>query len=260
MKTRSASYLIAAIAALPVASATAGVITFDPADGYTLGSSLVVHPDWAGDGSLYSVTSLGGGNGAAQSAATNQTNFANNRYTPDAGFLGTPDTTTAGNVYDFSFQIRNDASLGSFDWGVAHRIRIGGSDSAPMIQFQIFDLGVVQYNNGGGSTSVTNINDARFDMDDATGRFITVEGSIDIDAGTYDLSFDGVVQGTGLGLMNVPSDFGQITLQWGPSNLAPDYRQISLDNLAIDAVPVPEPASFGLGLLGMSIVALRRAR
>ncbi|QDU70549.1 hypothetical protein [Mucisphaera calidilacus] len=237
--TRTALATVGACLALG-SNASAGLVTFDPVDWYFLGTSLVVHPEWAGEGTLYSIVSLGNDNGAAQSAATNQTNFANNRFTPDAAFLGTDDTTTAGNLYKFAFQLRNDqqASTDGTDdqWGLAHRIRIGGTDSVPIVQFQIFDNGRVQYNDGGGSVNAVSESGNNFDLDDATGRFIDVEGYIDIDAGTYQISFDGVLQGTDLGLYSNPSDFGQVTFQWGPSNSAPDYRQISIDNLEIAAV------------------------
>ena len=233
MRFTSTTLAAAAASALVASTATAGTVTFDPADGYALGTSLVANPNWAGNGTLYTIASLGGDDGAAQSADTNQTNFANNRFTPSAEFLGTDTTDTAGQSYDFSFELRNDQAATDDGFGVAHRVRIGGTDSAPVIQFQIFDNGVVQYNDGGTSVSVVNVNGARFDLDDATGRFLTVAGTIDFADGTYDLSFDGVEQGEDLGLVNAPDQFGQITLQWGPSNSAPDYRQISIDDLSI---------------------------
>ncbi|MEM6854604.1 MAG: PEP-CTERM sorting domain-containing protein [Planctomycetota bacterium] len=235
---------------------SAGVITFDPADGYALGSSLVANSDWAGNGTLYSITSLGGGNGAAQSAAVDQANFANNRFMPDAAFLGAADTSTAGMTYDYSFQLRNDNVASADSFGVAHRIRIGGTDSAPIIQFQIFDNGVIQYNDGGTSISVNNVNGNRLDLDDIGSRFITIEGTIDFTAGTYDVTVDGVSQGTGLSLVNNPTDFGQVTLQWGSSSSAPDYRQISIDNLEI---AVPEPGSLGLLALGGAMMLRRKS-
>jgi hypothetical protein len=256
MQFYKASLVAAVAAATP---ALAGVVTFDPADGYDLGTSLVAQSDWAGNGSLYSITSLGGGNGAAQSAATNQANFANNRFTPSAAFLGTPTTDTANTVYDFSLQLRNDQAATEDGFGVAHRIRIGGTDSAPIIQFQVFDNGVLQYNDGGSSVSVNNVNNARLDLDDTTGRFLMIEGSIDFSDSTYDLTVDGVQQGTDLALVNSPSQFGQVTLQWGPSNSSPAYRQISLDNLSLSGSVIPEPGSLAaVGLLGL--VGLRRRR
>ncbi|MEM7682088.1 MAG: PEP-CTERM sorting domain-containing protein [Planctomycetota bacterium] len=213
--------------------ASAGTITFDPIDGYFLGTSLVNGPGFAGNGSLYSITSLGGGNGAAQSSAVPQSAFANNRFTPDAAFLGTPNTLTAGNVYSFSFDLRPDAAATNDDFGLAHRIRIGGTDSTPIIDFQIFDNGRFQYWNGTGYSNALNVNAVNFDLDDAAGRFIPVEGTIDFNTGTYDLSFDGVAQASGLTLLSTPTDFGQVTFQWGPSGSTPDYRQISIDNLSL---------------------------
>ncbi len=240
------------VAALPQLAA-AGTVTFDPADGYFLGSSLVNNfpltaddPDWVGAGENYSITSLGPDEfgeprGAAQSAATNQINFSNIRFTPTAGFLGLPTTDTVGQL-DFSFDLRNDqqasADLDSDpanDFGVAHRVRLGGTDSAPIIQFQIFDNGRLQYNNGGTTVNTLNINGVNLDLDDLGARFITVEGTIDFDSATYDLTVDGVTQGSGLNIMNAPAQFGQVTLQWGPSNSAPLYRQITLDNLTLEA-------------------------
>ena len=248
---------LTALTGLGSATAHAGVITFDPADGYALGSSLVASPDWAGNGALYSITSLGGGDGAAQSASTNQASFANNRFTPDAAFLGDTATDTAGRVYDFSFQLRNDAAGTDDSFGVAHRIRIGGTDSAPIVQFQVFDNGVLQYSDGSTSTSVNNVNGNRLDLDDTTGRFLDVVGTLDFNTGTWDLSVDGVSQGTGLAFLNTPSDFGQVTLQWGPSSSTPDYRQITIDDLAIAAIP--EPASLVLAAAGGLLLFRRRS-
>ncbi|MEM1027015.1 MAG: PEP-CTERM sorting domain-containing protein [Planctomycetota bacterium] len=248
-----AATLIAAVhvAALSLA-ASAGTVTFDPDDGYFLGTSIVDNftlspddPDWVGSGQNFSITSLGTdgegvANGGAQSAATNQTNFSNVRFTPSATFLGLDSTATTGQL-DFSFDLRNDRPASADlddnpenDFGLAHRIRLGGTDSAPIIQFQIFDNGRLQYNDGGSSLNTLNVNAVPLDLDDLELRFITVEGTIDFDTGLYDLTVDGVEQGSGLGLINDPDQFGQVTLQWGPSNSAPDYRQITLDNLTLE--------------------------
>ncbi|MEM9753427.1 MAG: PEP-CTERM sorting domain-containing protein [Planctomycetota bacterium] len=234
--------------------AAAGLITFDPADGYALGTSLVVNPDWAGNGSLYSITSLGSGNGAAQSVPTvTGSAFANNRFSPDAAFLGDTDTTTAGKTYDFSFDIRFDA-IGSVDgFRLDHRIAIGGTDGSPMVAFDLFGNSRLQYRTASGATNAVNINGNSLNLDDTGGRFVTVEGTIDIDAGTYDLVIDGVSQGTGLGLINTPSDFGQVTLQWRTNDAG--ALQYSLDNLEI---AVPEPGS--LALLGLGGLAMLRRR
>jgi hypothetical protein len=231
--------LLLAVAATP---AMAGTVTFDPADGYDLGTSLVTSPDWAGNGSLYTITSLGGGNGAALSAGEPRTAFANNRFTPTADFLGTPTTDTAGNAYDFSFLLGSPQPATDTGFGLAHRIRIGGSDGAPIVDFQIFDNGRLQYFSGPGTgvvgngfSNVVNVNGNNLILDDLAGRNAPLEGRIDFDNNTYELSFDGVVQGT-FPLLNTPSTFGQVTLQWGTSASTPDYRQILIDDLAIDFV------------------------
>jgi len=233
--TRTA--LILALAASP---AVADTVTFDPADGYNLGTSLVTNPNWAGNGNLYSITSLGGGDGAALSAATPQTPFANNRFTPSAGFLGTATTDTAGNAYDFGFLLGSPQAATDTGFGLAHRIRIGGTDGAPIVDFQIFDNGRLQYFSGPGTgvtgngfSNVVNVNGNNLILDDLMGRNAPLEGRIDFDNNTYELSFDGVVQGT-FPLLNTPSTFGQVTLQWGTSASTPDYRQILIDDLAID--------------------------
>jgi len=240
-----------AVAALPIAQASAGVITFDPADGYALGTSLVANPDWAGNGALFSITSLGGGNGAAQSGTSPQGNFSNNRFTPDAAFLGTADTSTAGNVYDFSFDLRNDAAGSEDGFGLAHTIRIGGTDGSPIVSFEVFDNGRLQHN----GTNVQNPNGFSLDLDDVGARFITIAGSIDIDAGTYDLNVDNVAQGT-FNNVNTPGTFGQVTLQ-RRSTASDPVRQISIDNLAI---AVPEPSSMVLFSLGLLAIGKRGSR
>ncbi|MEM1027014.1 MAG: PEP-CTERM sorting domain-containing protein [Planctomycetota bacterium] len=252
--TRLISCVIGSASALLFGSASAGIITFDPADGYALGTSLVVNPDWAGNGSLYTITSLGGGNGAAQSVPTvTGSSFANNRFVPDAAFLGDTSTTTAGKTYDFSFDIRFDA-IGSVDgFRLDHRIAIGGSDSAPMIAFDLFGNSRLQYLSSTGASNAVNINGNSLNLDDTGGRFITVEGTIDIDAGTYDLIIDGVSQGLGLGVLNTPTDFGQVTLQWRTNDAG--ALQYSLDNLSL---AIPEPGSFAL--LGVGGLALLRRR
>jgi hypothetical protein len=237
--TRTLSALALAVAASP---AIADTITFDPADGYNLGTSLVANSDWAGNGALYSITSLGGGDGAALSAATPQTPFANNRFTPDASFLGTATTDTAGQAYDFGFLLGSPQAATDTGFGLAHRIRIGGTDGAPIVDFQIFDNGRLQYYSGPGTgvtgngfSNVVNVNGNNLILDDLGGRNAPLEGRIDFDNNTYELSFDGVVQGT-FPLLNTPGTFGQVTLQWGTSASTPDYRQILIDDLSIDGV------------------------
>ncbi|MEM9754246.1 MAG: hypothetical protein AAF916_12815, partial [Planctomycetota bacterium] len=144
---------ISLAAALP---ATSGIITFDPVDGYALGTSLVVSSDWSGNGALYSITSLGGGNGAALSGSTPQGAFSKNTFTPDAAFLGDTDTLTAGKTYDFSFDLRNDSTGSLSDFGQPHRIRFGGTDGSPIVSFEVFNNGRLQI----GGTNAVNTNNA----------------------------------------------------------------------------------------------------
>jgi hypothetical protein len=255
---------ISSVCVLAIASvASAKTVSFDESDGYVLGTSLVDQPgvggpDWKGNGSLYTVTSLGGGNGAAQfNTSVENSAFANNRFVPDADFLGTTDTTTADKLYAFGFDLRFD-SIGSNDgFRLDHRINIGGTDSAPMVRFQLFGNSRLQYNDGTADISAQNINGASLNLDDTGGRFVPVEGIIDINAGTYDLIVDGVPQGTDLALANIPADFGQVTLQLRTNDAG--ALGYSLDNLQIDGTVIPEPASAtALGLVGL--VAMRRRR
>ena len=248
----------AALVAAAAAPASAGVITFDTADGYNLGTSLVGQPSgggptWAGNGSLYTITSRGGADGAAQSTTTANPAFANNRFVPDAAFLGDTDTSTAGKMYDFSFDLRFD-QIGSVDgFRLDHRINIGGSDGGPIVSFQLFGNSRLQYFNGTGYSNAQNVNGASLNLDDVgSSRFITVEGAIDIAAATYDLTIDGVQQGTGLGLFSTPSEFGQVTLQLRTNDAG--ALQYSLDNVSI---AVPEPGTLALAGLG-SLALLRR--
>lgn len=64
---------------------------------------------------------------------------------------------------------------------------------------------------------------------------VSVAGSLASGSGTVFLRFDSSI----------------------PSN-TPDYAQVELDNISLDATPIPEPAMAGLGLLGLA--ALRRRR
>ncbi|MEO0963886.1 MAG: PEP-CTERM sorting domain-containing protein [Planctomycetota bacterium] len=243
----------ACLASFLGAAAQSGVIEFNPPD-YPLGSSLVVNPDWAGAGTLTFITSLGGGNGAAQSAVTAEAAFSNNRFTPDAAFLESADTTTAGKTVDFSFDIRFDQIGSVDDFRLDHRILIGGSDAAPIIGFQLFGNSRLQVLTPTGATNVVNVNGNALNLDDVgTDRFITVEGAIDFDAGTYDLTVDGVDQGSGLDLLNNPTDFGQFTIQRRTSDAG--AVQFSLDNLEL---VVPEPGSMALLGLGLAACLARR--
>ncbi|MEO0586080.1 MAG: PEP-CTERM sorting domain-containing protein [Planctomycetota bacterium] len=253
-KTQSTAAFLSTAAIVAVApAASAGVITFDPPE-YGLGTSLVANPDWAGAGTLTFVTSLGGGNGAAQSATTAEGAFSNNRFTPDAAFLGGDDTTTAGKTFDFSFDIRFD-EIGSNDgFRLDHRIIIGGSDSAPVVAFDLFGNSRLQYRTASGATNAVNLNGNALNLDDVGSRFITVEGTIDFDAGTYDLTIDGVEQGTGLSIVNGATDFGQVVIQRRTGDAG--ALQFSIDNLE---VAVPEPGSLALASLGV-LAMLRRTR
>ncbi len=234
--------LATATTLLACSSSFAGLVTFDPADGYNLGTSLVTGPGWAGNGNLYTITSRGGGNGAALSAAVDQPDFANNRFTPDAAFLGTATTDTAGNRYGFGFDLTSPQAATDDGFGLAHRIRIGGTDGAPIVDFQIFDNGRLQYFSGPGTgvtgngfSNVVNENGFNLLLDDLDGRYVDVGGTINFVTSMYDLVVDGVVQGS-FPLLNTPGQFGQVTFQWGTSTSSPDYRQISVDNLMIEAL------------------------
>lgn len=241
---------------LAAQTASAGLVDFNPPE-YPLGASLIVNPDWtnAGSGNLFTITSLGGGDGAAQSTTSAESAFSNAHFVPAAAFLGTPDTTTAGNAYDFSFQLRFDQIGGSDDFRLDHRIMIGGTDGSPIIAFDLFANSRLQYLTGSGSQNAVNVNGNALNLDDVGNtRFISVEGVIDVDAGTYDLTIDGVEQGTGLGLVNTPADFGQVTLQRRTGEA--DALQFSLDNLEIGLVP--EPGTLGLAAIGSGLLMLRR--
>ena len=227
-----------AVAAAPAAT-RAGTVTFNDETGFDAGTSLVSHADWAGDGRLWQVVPRGGGDFAIQSSADDQTPYANNRFTPDAGFLNAPSTAARG-TFRFAVDLRNDRPASADGFGIAHRIRVGGTDSEPIIQFEIFDNGVVQFNDGDRSVSVMRADGGRLDLDDLGDRFITLASVIDFASGTHRVTADGVPQtgadgNSDLRLRNTPDDFGQITLQWGASDSAPDHRRVSLDNLTITA-------------------------
>ncbi len=254
----------AAVAASLVVAAqsSAGVITFDPADGYTVGASLsgqpaVGSPKWEGNGSLYTVAAVGADGGAAQSDPTSPSTFASVRYTPDAAFLG--GSTDAAGQYSYGFQLRNDAAPDSQDFSVAHRIYIGQASGGTAIRINIFDNGRIELATGSGTVNVVNVNGANFDIDDATGRFIDVAGVIDFDTDTYTLSFDGVQQtansSNSFAFNSVgQSTFGQFSFQQGGSGDA-NARQISIDNLG---AAIPEPGS--MALLGLSGLLMFRRK
>ena len=257
--------LLASLTCMGVtASASAGVISFDPDDGYPLGTSLAGKPvggspQWAGDGSLWTITSLGNGGGAAQSDATSPTAFGSTRFTRDAGFLG--GSTDASGQYSYGFQIRNDAAPDSEDFAVAHRIYLAQGNGGTAIRINVFDNGRLQLATGSGTVNVVNGNGANFDLDDAGGRFIDVSGVIDFDTDTYTLSFDGVQQtfnGSADLAFNAvgQTDFGQFNLQQGGSTDA-NARQISIDNLG---AAVPEPGSLALLSLGGLALLRRQSR
>ncbi|MEL7238571.1 MAG: hypothetical protein AAGK78_06890, partial [Planctomycetota bacterium] len=75
-----------------------------------------------------------------------------------------------------------------------------------------------------------------------------------IAGGSVGGAIDGNVSVTG----SLASGSGTVFLRFDstiPSN-TPDYAQVELDNISLDATPIPEPAMAGLGLLGLA--ALRR--
>ncbi len=256
-------FTIATSAALLVtATAQADIVTFDTVDGYDLGISLVGQPgdggpDWAGNGSLYSIASLGAGAGAAQyNTGVTGSAFANNRFVPDAAFLGTADTSTADTIYSFGFDLRFD-SIGSVDdFRLDHRINIGGTDGAPIVSFQLFGNSRLQYFSGAGYSNAVNINGNSLNLDDTGARFVSIDGVIDINDGTYDLVVDGVPQATDIPLANNPVQFGQVTLQLRTDDAG--ALGYSLDNLQISGTPVPEPTAVAvMGLLGLTTLRRR---
>ncbi|MEM9883881.1 MAG: PEP-CTERM sorting domain-containing protein [Planctomycetota bacterium] len=256
---------IAAASTLFVSTASAGVITFDPADGFPLTTSLdgkpnTGSPQWSGNGSLYTLVSRDGvstTDGAAQSDATSPATFAPIGFTPDAAFLGAASTAATGQ-FEYGFELRNDTTPNSEDFAVAHRIFIGQAGDGTAIRINIFDNGQVELAIGGGTVRVQSPT-ANFDLDDATGRYIPVAGVIDFDTSTYTLSFDGVQQ-TANGSADLPfnasgqTGFGSFVLQQGGSTDT-NARQITIDNLS---AAVPEPASVVLLSLGALLLARRR--
>jgi GH35 family endo-1,4-beta-xylanase len=267
------SLLAATLLASPALAATA---SFDPDDGYNLGRSISGQPNagpqWAGSGELFTVVPADGG-GAAQSAATDVSNFANLRLVP-------PGLQAAGKV-PFSLKIRSDTPPTSEDFSGAWFVRIGhdadGEQQGDAVRIGIFDNGIVQTENqsGGDTVRMLDAQGDAVDLDDHTGRFLPIEGVIDFDAGTYTLSFDGVPQ-TLDGNPNLPfaatghDAFGMISLNaWNSDD--PQARQITIDDLSVgdaeaaDVVgeaprqaPVPaarpRPAGEGLPAGGRSIL------
>ncbi|MEM8494688.1 MAG: PEP-CTERM sorting domain-containing protein [Planctomycetota bacterium] len=261
MKRTTLSLITCVSMATGAGTASAGIITFDPADGYALGSSLVTGPGWSGNGSLFSITSLSGGNGAAQSQNVNAP-FNENRFTPDAAFLG--GSTAATGQYEYSFDLRSDSAPASEDFSTAFILRIGQDvtgTTGDAIRLNIFDNGRMQLVSGGSSINIAAASGNNFDLDDAAGRFIPVEGVIDFDTNTYTMDFDGVTQTAAGGSVNIPfsstgqDEFGRFLLAFGNSADDP-HRGITIDNLS---AAVPEPGSLALfGLGGVAMLVRRR--
>lgn len=234
------------VATSVVAPASAGVITFDDSDGYNANTSLSGQPGWAGAGGMWNVIGGSGGDNFAQS--TNPIGdgpFSNTRFTPTAAFLG--GSTDATGLFNYSFELRNDGASTVDDFNTAHLIILGNGSGGTAVRFNVLNNGRVEILHGGPTSRVLNINGNQLDLDDATGRFLTFEGVIDFDNGFYTVAVDGVsqVDGGGSGQFGLLSpgqtDFGIVQLQRGGSTSAPDFRQLSLDNIAI--VRVPEPTA-----------------
>ncbi|MGF1633286.1 MAG: endo-1,4-beta-xylanase [Phycisphaerae bacterium] len=223
--------------------ASAGVVTFDPADGYRTNAALSDQPadgsgpTWRGT-PLATVIDLGDGNGAAQTVTESMPAFASLRLNPGL--------EAAGSV-PFAFKLRPDAPPSTEDFDGAWFIRIGhdedGEAKGNAVRIGIFDNGVVQTENqaGGGTVKMLDADGKQVDLDDHAGRFIPVEGVIDFDAGTYTLSFDGVPQ-TFNGSADLPfaaagqDAFGTVSLnKW--SSQDPVARQITIDDLKLGDGP-----------------------
>lgn len=250
-------------AAVAATCSHAGVVTFDDVDGYTPAISLSGQPGWAGAGGMWNVqTRDGSGNNLAQSAnPIGDGPFSNTRFTPDAAFLG--GSTAAAGVFNYSFELRNDAASTVDDFNSAHIIRLaddGGDGTA--IRFNVLNNGVLQLLGGGSSANVVDGLGDRLDLDDLTGQFITIEGVIDFTTGTYTAAVNGVPQevagSTTIGFFEgSQDDFGIVRLQRGGSTSAPSFRQISLDNITFTLVPEPSAALLCLGSLGGVVVRRR---
>lgn len=239
-------------------SVSAGVVTFDNADGYTPSISLSGQPGWAGAGGMWNVQPRdGSGDNLAQSAnPIGDGPFSNTRFTPDAAILD-GDTSATG-IVNYSFEIRNDAAASVDDFNSAHIIRLADdSGDGTAVRFNVLNNGVFQVLGGGGATDVVDAGGNRIDLDDRTGDFLLVEGAINFDNQTYTATVDGVPQqingNTTLGFFEGnQDDFGIIRLQRGGSTSA-GFRQLSLDNFAFSRIP--EPTSI---VLLASLIAIAR--
>ena len=248
----------------------AGVITFDPADGYATGSGLGGQPaggspQWISGGqNLYTVASDGGTGGVAQSTANNPGQFVANTFTPDAAFLGGSDA--ASGLYDYSFSLRNDAesSPGADGGRAAHRIIIGGTVSAPAIRIDVLNNGRMRIQNAGSdSVLIANNNGNVIDLDgnSTNGVFVEVAGTINFSTQTFTLAFNGKSQSfngsTDLTFdSSVTAGFGDVVFQQGGATESV-IRQISIDDVSLNVVP--EPGSMPLASLGL-LALLRRTR
>ncbi len=247
------------VAASFLPNAHAILIGFDAAEGYTPGA-LSGKPDagtqWSGSGAWLAVTAEGG-NQVAQSPAADPANFINNVFQPTAADLG--GTNAASGLYDYSFDLRSDSTPADQDFTTAAIIRIGGTSSQPALRLNISSNGRIQYFDGGTATNVVTASATNFDLDDVTGTFVTIFGTIDFDNSQYSLTVNGVSQGTALAFNTTgQANFGAFEISAGNSTTT-SYRQTSFDNVSLAAVPEPSTtAALLVGGIALVIFARRR--